>query len=166
MDGEEYSDRLAVAKSTIEIAQSRPKALKEADDAFHNERNSEAFRLYNILTGEVQFGEDCYAMVMFRMGLCCTTKTAIPCFSDALRKEPGNGDFLHHRALAYMELEDFKSAKIDLESIDLTTVDTSLAREVAEDLEFCRPKADPMCRRGHLEENEIDDLMKRFGLED
>ena len=115
---------------------------------------------------EVQFEEDCYAVVMSRFAVCCTAKTGLLFHSNALRKEPGNAEFLLNRALAFMELEEFKSAKVDRESIDLATVNAILARKIAEFLEICRTKVDPWSKRGHLEEEEIDDLMKRFGLEE
>ena len=156
----------------------RKKLLLNADTAFKrlkfdggNIKGEEkdaitAVTSYKEVAKDVDIKEECFSLVMTRLALL--TKRAKPesCIeysTKALEKDPQNLLALRSRARAYMKLEDYKSAKADLEQI-VQSGKTLVG--VMNDLKICEQKTDPHLKLGHLKEDELDDLMAQFGLED
>jgi len=118
---------------------------------------------YTKLSKVVTMEEDCYILVMTRLGKLLEAEHTIEYMTKALGKDPEHSQALHERARAHMELGDYQQAKADLERI---VQSGKILAGVNDDLEVCKQKTDPRFKRGHLKENELDELMAAFGLED
>ena len=175
VDDKVYPNRLQNALLYIERAKTRPADLKLANDTFAQGNKVEAFKHYKELVygkKKVLYEEDCYVMVVYRLALCCNTESSIEVFSLAIKKEPTNYHALRRRGHAYVQMENYQSAKADFEVIvanhkyNHKYMGSDTFTKVLEELEICLNKTDPQYKVGHLAENEIDELMAKFGLED
>ena len=171
VDDKVYPNRLQNALLYIEKAQTRPADLKLANDTFSQGGKVEAFKHYKELVygqKKVFYEEDCYVMVVYRLAFCCNAESRIEVISLAIKKEPTNYHALRCRGHAYVQMENYQSAKADFEVIvaNHKYQGSDTFAKVLEDLEICRTKTDPQYKVGHLAENEIDELMSKFGLED
>ena len=171
VDDKIYPNRRQNALLYIEKAKTRPADLKLANDAFAQGDKVEAFKHYKELVygkNKVLFEEDCYVMVVYRLALCCDTESSIKVISLAIEKEPTNYHALRCRGHAYVQMENYQSAKADFEVIvaNHNYKGSDTFAKVLEDLETCRTKTDPQYKVGHLDKDELDELMAKFGLED
>ena len=125
-----------------------------------------AFKLYEKLSNHVDVKEDCYCLVMKRLGRLLTDEDSVEWFTKALDKNPNYIPALTHRARVFKRLEDYEKAAIDFEHIISIFTEKNLAvpKDVRKDLNTCKKQTDPLHKTGHLKENEIDSLMAQFGL--
>jgi tetratricopeptide (TPR) repeat protein len=170
VDGKFYPEQLAKARKFIALSKSRQLELQKADEAFKRAKARgmkndilSSYNSYLETSTTLLVEEDCYSLVMTRLGFLTKPEPSIKYNTKALEKDPNNPTALHSRAKAYMKLDDFKSAKADLEKV---VKSGKILDGVTADLEKCKQKTDPLYKQGHLQDDEIDQLMAQFGLED
>jgi len=182
-DAKLHSDQVGKARRFALLSTSRISELRNADELYkHLEFVEKAngksavrcpsedalklcFSAYGKLARAVEVKEDCYCLVMFRMGRLVNAEASIRYFSKVLEKDPDHSNAVFCLSRSYMELEDWELAKTKLKTLE-QNVSGKLLEGVKRNLKVCLEKTDVRAKTGHLTEDELDQLMADFGLKE
>jgi len=184
------NDYLSIAYCTIELCKTRPVELRDTAhyvNDFHNPNQSnrggrfkqvytqnDMYYHLQELSNRIWFEEDCYCKVLFNYGLLCfTAEERIEVFTLVIEKDPHYFHAIYQRTKAYVNTKQWKLAKVDLEYLvavfekvpNKTEQDQQNLTQTQRLLNTCNEELHPHLKKGHLKSNEVDDIMKKFDLE-